>query len=178
MTEASDILDFWLSDSARPHWFTRSDAFDALIRDRFLPTYEAARDGELDGWAETDEGLLALIIVLDQFPRNLFRNSPLSFATDAKALELAQRADAQGTEHWPADWRYFARMPFMHSESLAMQARGLILFHALGNPVALDYMQQHHDIIARFGRFPHRNAVLGRTNTAEETEFLKTHHGF
>lgn len=170
----ADILDFWFSEHAKANWFVRSEAFDAEIRTRFLSTLEQAQHGELEGWSKDAQGALALTILLDQFPRNLFRNSSRAFASDAKALATTKAAIAQGFDlQLSSEQRQFFYLPFMHSEVLAEQEESLRLYAALGNAYALDYAQQHHAIIARFGRFPHRNAVLGRESTAEELEFLK-----
>ncbi len=181
----ADILEFWFGapgsaehGSLRKCWFEKDPAFDEDIRRRFLPMLEAAAAGQLDEWASRPESLLALIVLLDQFPRNLFRDAPRAFATDAKALALAQQALAQGfdAQLMPVA-RAFIYLPFEHSEDLAMQDRAVALFAALaasGGEFAsyLDYAERHRDVIRRFGRFPHRNAILGRFSTAEEIEFL------
>ena len=184
MTPA-DVLDFWFGapgsaehGSLRKCWFEKNPAFDEDIRQRFLPALEAAVAGQLDGWANQPESLLALIVLLDQFPRNLFRNTPRAFATDARALVLAQQAVTQGfdAQLMPVA-RAFIYLPFEHSEDLAMQDHAVALFTALaGNGVEftsyLDYAEQHREVIRRFGRFPHRNAILGRASTAAEIEYL------
>lgn len=179
MIVAQDILDFWFSDRARPYWFARDEAFDAEIRRRFAAFYEGIRSGLHTDWVHAPRSMLALVIALDQFPRNMFRNSPLAFGSDTLALELAELGIAKGFDVLlSAEERHFLYMPLMHSESLAVQEQAVALFTALGNATALDYAIQHRDIIARFGRFPHRNAVLGREATPEETTFLTTHPGF
>lgn len=179
MLTPDDIIEFWFSDESRPHWFASSDAFDAEIRRRFTPIYEAVRHGHHAEWAQTPRGILALVIVLDQFPRNMFRQSPLAFGSDALALELAQLAIAKGLDvRLSEQERQFLYLPLMHSESLAVQEQGVELYAGIDNPLAYDFAIQHRDIIAKFGRFPHRNAVLDRASTDEETEFLKTHSGF
>ncbi len=157
----------------------RDEAFDAEIRRKFSPFYEAVRSGLHTDWAHAPRSLLALVIVLDQFPRNMFRGAATAFGSDALALELAELAIAKGFDVLLApDEKHFLYLPLMHSESLEVQEQGVALYGPLGKPEVLDFAIQHRDIIARFGRFPHRNAVLGRENTAEETEFLKTHSGF
>jgi uncharacterized protein (DUF924 family) len=168
-----DVLDFWLSAEAKPLWFEKQDAFDAVIRRRFAPLVEAAIRGELDEWAETADGALALLLLLDQFTRNIHRGRPEAFSGDAKAREIADRAISRGYDQQiPREHRFFFYLPFEHSEQLCDQVRSVQLFAALGIDDQLDYAVRHHVIIERFGRFPHRNAVLGRASTAEETAFL------
>ncbi len=167
------ILDFWFADDHQPYWFTRDRGFDTQVRDRFGELYLAAREGKLENWQHAPRSALALILALDQFPRNMFRNSPQAFATDAQALAVARHAVELGyDQQLPPAHLQFLYMPFMHSEALADQERGVQLYSTLDNAEAYDYMVQHRDIIARFGRFPHRNAVLGRESTAEEAFFL------
>ena len=173
MMQAADVVDFWRAAGAEK-WFGKDAAFDADFRDRFLAAHEAAASGALDSWAETADGALALMILLDQFPRNAFRGTARMFATDAKALVLADAAIGAGldAEVEPA-LRAFLYLPFEHSEALADQDRALALFRPLGADL-LHWAEVHHDIIVRFGRFPHRNAVLGRSSTAEELAFLES----
>lgn len=183
---ARAVLDFWFvpPDHAghgayRPEWFRKDDAFDAAIRGRFGPAVEAAL-AETPG-AESDETLLARILLLDQFTRNMFRGTPRAFAGDAQALQIAQSLVAAGRDKNLTPWqRWFAYLPFEHSESLIDQERSVALFAALAREMqheafdsAHDYALRHRAVIERFGRFPHRNAVLGRPSTAEEIEFLK-----
>lgn len=176
---ASDVLDFWFSDRMEPNWFAKSDDIDTVIRNDFAPTYEAARRRELDDWTATPEGALALVIVLDQFPRNIFRGDARSFESNDPALEHARAAvDAGFDEKVDPTRRQFFYLPFMHSEDLPDQTRSVELYEALGNENSLDFAIRHRDIIQQFGRFPHRNAVLDRPNTPDEDEFLKTHAGF
>lgn len=168
-----EILDFWFSEKTQPLWFAKSDEFDQLICKNFKNIHQQASQAELWQWRNTAEGRLAEIIVLDQFSRNLYRDSAQAFAQDALALALAQEAirlglDKQLTE----DYRKFLYMPFMHSESKIIHEQALKLFQDLGNPINLDFEIKHKVIIDRFGRYPHRNAILGRESTAEETEFL------
>ena len=178
------VLDFWFGAPGSPGhgrsrsaWFKKSDAFDQEVRARFLPLHELAAGGRLAAWDEGPRSLLALIIVLDQFPRNIYRNDARSFATDAQALAAAQRMVARGWDMklLPIE-RQFAYLPFEHAEDLAMQQRALELFRRLSEDPALadvpEWTRKHHDVIARFGRFPHRNAILGRASTPEEIEFL------
>jgi len=178
------VLDFWFGapDSAeygqpRKCWFEKNPVFDEEIRTRFSDTLTAAAGGRLADW-ENAAGSLALIIVLDQFPRNLFRNDTRAFATDALALSHAQRVVEQG---WDARLtplqRVFAYLPYEHSEDLAMQDRAVNLFAVLTQAYAsfdgyLDYAERHREVIRRFGRFPHRNASLGRASTAMESDYL------
>jgi uncharacterized protein (DUF924 family) len=168
----ADILAFWREASGE-RWYTKDDAFDAEVRRRFLGLWEAARAGELAAWEETDDGALALVIVLDQFPRNMFRGDARSFSTDDSACAVADRALARG-----ADTRIdsglveFLYMPFMHSERLVDQERCVALFRSRGRADNLKFAQVHADIIRRFDRFPHRNLLLGRTTSAEEQAFL------
>ena len=171
---AQDVLDFWMS-AGPDKWFNKSDAFDRDIRNNFLPTYEAAAAGRLSGWETTPEGALALVIVLDQFPRNMFRNDARAWANDPVALGIANRAlDAGYDEQVPMELRAFFYLPLMHSEKLADQERSVDLYRALGNENNLKYAEIHADIIRKFGRFPHRNPVLGRDTTPEEKVFLES----
>jgi uncharacterized protein (DUF924 family) len=171
-TSPADVLAFWRAAGA-PAWFRKNDAFDADIRTRFLATHEAAAAGALTAWEATPEGALALVIVLDQFPRNMFRGHARAFATDPIARTVAHRALAQGfDQRVPAGERMFFYLPFEHSEDLADQERCIALFRAAGDADNLKWAELHADIIRRFGRFPHRNAALGRTTTSEEQAFL------
>jgi uncharacterized protein (DUF924 family) len=168
----ADILAFW-REAGISKWYIKNDAFDAEVRRRFQRLWEAARDGELAGWEETDDGALALVIVLDQFPRNMFRGDARTFSTDDQALAVAVRAIAGGADtRIELDLVEFLYMPLMHSERLADQDRCIELFRARGRPDNLKFAEIHADIICRFSRFPHRNLVLGRTTSAEEQTFL------
>jgi uncharacterized protein (DUF924 family) len=172
MTCAHDVLEFWFDPRHEAHWWKRSDAFDALIAERFGALHVAATRCELWDWRTSPQGRLAEIIVLDQFSRNLHRNSALAFAADPLALALAQTAVALGADlEVDVRQRAFFHMPYMHSESRAIHEQALQLFTADGDP---EYERRHKAIIDRFGRFPHRNAALGRESTPEEIEFLKT----
>mgnify|MGYP005850410919 CR=1 FL=1 len=168
------ILKFWFEELDPKDWWRKDDALDAKVAARFAGVYEELRKSVPAPWLDTPEGVLAAILVLDQFPRNMFRNTPRAFATDAQALALAKRAIAEGidTKLEPRK-RAFVYMPFQHSEDRADQARSIALFTAHGDPLNLDFALKHKAIIDRFGRFPHRNEILGRASTAEELEFLK-----
>jgi uncharacterized protein (DUF924 family) len=168
---AETLVSFW-REAGREKWFRRDDAFDALFRHRFMALHLEAAARAHDGWAETAEGALALMLVLDQFPRNAFRGTAHMFATDALALVFADRALAEGHDrHVAEELRVFFYLPFMHAEDLAHQERCVALCGPLGGET-LKYAIIHRDIIARFGRFPHRNAVFGRVTTPEEQAFL------
>jgi uncharacterized protein (DUF924 family) len=172
IASADEVLAFWRA-AGEDKWFAKDDAFDAEIRTRFLPTYEAAARGELSGWDATPDGALASTIVLDQFPRNMFRGDARAFAADAMARAVANRAIERGFDaQVPEGERMFFYLPFEHSESMSDQERCCALFRALGNAELLRWAELHADIIRRFGRFPHRNAVLGRTATPDEKAYL------
>jgi uncharacterized protein (DUF924 family) len=168
----SDVLAFWRG-AGPDKWFAKDTAFDDDIRARFLATYEAAAAGKLTDWESTAESALALAIVLDQFPRNMFRGSARTFAADPAALAMVKRAIARGFDQAvSAIDRQFFYLPFEHSELLEDQERACALFRAEGDADKLKWAELHADIIRRFGRFPHRNAALGRTTTPEEQAFL------
>ena len=168
----SDVLTFWRS-AGDERWYKRDEAFDASVRERFLALWHKAVAGELSSWETTDDGALALVILLDQFPRNMFRGDPRAFSSDAQALEVAHRALARGTDkRIEAPLLQFLYLPFMHSEDLADQSRCVDLFRTTADTENLRYAEEHADIIRRFGRFPHRNRALGRTTTPEEQAFL------
>lgn len=178
------VLDFWFGsdDAVDPRWFKGGEAFDREIDRRFGATIDAALAGELDDWAASADGALALVLVLDQFTRNVYRGTPRAFAGDARALALARRlVDSGEHRRLPPLQRWFAYMPLEHAEDLTLQQQCVGLFEALAAEPgpqrealagALDYARRHHDVIARFGRFPHRNAILGRASTDEEAAFL------
>jgi len=167
----ADIVAFWREVGPK-RWFKKDAALDADIRRRFLDTYESAAAGELDAWQQTPDGALALLILLDQFPRNLFRGSARAFATDPQARAIASRAILNGFDAGFGNMRTFFYLPFMHSEDLADQERALAFYRAHNATDGLKWAEEHADIIRRFGRFPHRNAALDRTTTAEEQAFL------
>ncbi|WP_304619407.1 DUF924 family protein [Paracoccus sediminilitoris] len=179
VTTAAEVLDFWFSDQMQPYWFAKSDQIDAQIGQRFADTYQAAHDGQLDDWMTDADSALALCIVLDQFPRNMFRGSPRSFESNRIALDHARKALELGHDQaQDPTRRQFFYLPFMHSEDLADQTTSVRLYEDLGNQHSLHFAREHRDIVERFGRFPHRNAVLGRDSTPEEAVFLETHKGF
>ena len=169
---AEAVLTFW-REAGSKKWFEKDLGFDDAIRVRFLETYEAAAAGKLADWERTAEGALALVTVLDQFPRNMFRGDARTYAADPLALAVAERALIRGFDRGMAlDDRQFFYLPFEHSEAMADQERSCALFAATGDADLLKWAELHADIIRRFGRFPHRNAMLGRTTTAEEQAFL------
>ena len=172
MTTHADVLAFWTA-AGPTRWFRKDAAFDAECRAGFEADHHAAARGELDAWSETAEGVLALLLLLDQFPRNLYRDSGHAFATDAKARAVARAAVARGFHRdIPPPLRQFMLLPFEHSEDLADQDAGLALATELGDADLIKWMNIHRDIIVRFGRFPHRNPALGRTTTPAEHAFL------
>ena len=183
-SEATALIDFWFGppNSAerfqqRTAWFKADPEFDDALRRRFQPLQKRAASDRCGDWAIEAEPCLALILLLDQLPRNLYRRAAEAFATDAMAREAAQTAVSRGFDRsLPAAWRQFIYLPFEHSENLADQERSVTLFTALARDPAfagsLDYAKRHHAIIARFGRFPHRNRALGRPSTAAEEAFL------
>ena len=170
-TTPQEVLQFW-RDAGPSLWFRRDAAFDAAFRERFLATHEAAASGALADWARSAEGALALVLLLDQFPRNAFRGTPRVYATDALARAAADGALRAGHDQQvDAGLRQFFYLPFMHSEALEDLDRCVALNEAVGGE-ALRYARHHRDIVRRFGRFPHRNAILGRQDTPEEKRFL------
>ncbi len=168
-----EVVAFW-REAGPDRWFAKDEAFDAACRDRFLLTYEAAARGDLNEWELTPDGALAVVLLLDQFPRNMFRGTRRVYATDPAALMTADRAIERGHDRAvdPALRRFFY-LPFMHAEALHHQERSVALNEALGDAEVVEYAHHHRDIIRRFGRFPHRNALLGRETTPEEARFLK-----
>jgi uncharacterized protein (DUF924 family) len=165
------IVAFWRA-AGSDRWFKKDLAFDDEIKRRFLSTYEAAAAGKLTDWEQTAEGALALLLLLDQFPRNMFRGEARAFATDPLARAIASRAILNGFDGAFPDLRNFFYLPFEHSENLADQERCIALNKAVGDADGLKWAEIHADIIRRFGRFPHRNAVLGRVTTPDEQAFL------
>ncbi len=168
----AEILAFWRG-AGRDRWYTKDDAFDAEVRRRYLDLWHAAVAGELSSWEESDEGALALVIVLDQFPRNMFRGDAKTFSSDAQAREAAHRALARGVDARVEPLLLeFLYLPFEHSEHLADQLRCVELFRKTEHAENIRYAEEHADIIRRFSRFPHRNHILGRSTTPEEKAFL------
>ena len=171
--QATDVFHFWFTELSSKQHFAKDAALDSTIRTRFGSTLEAAARCELFAWRATPEGRLAEILVLDQFSRNVYRNTPRAFAQDALALVLAQELVANGQDRSLAlTQRSFAYMPYMHSESALVHAQSIALFTQLGMDDTLRFALRHQAIIGRFGRYPHRNALLGRTSTDEELAFL------
>jgi uncharacterized protein (DUF924 family) len=174
MTEITPqtVIQFW-AEAGPDKWFKKDAAFDAEISARFLPTHEAAAAGTLKEWEKDAQGTLALLILLDQFPRNMFRNDRRAFATDPLALAIAGRAIERGFDKLvDPKLRTFFYLPYQHVEDLAQQERGVALYRAADDADGEKWAKIHADIIRRFGRFPHRNAVLGRKTRAEEQAFL------
>lgn len=172
MSEAESIIQFW-RDAGRARWFAKDDAFDSHIKESFGKAHMTAARGEYVHWLETPTGAYALLILLDQFPRNMFRNSGHAFATDGLALACAEDAITRGHDQAFANpERRFFYTPHMHAENLAMQERCVALCRAANDEEGEKFAILHRDIIARFGRFPHRNRALGRTTTPEEQAFL------
>lgn len=173
------VLDFWFKELTPQQWFAKSDALDQEIKAKFSATHQQAICGELFQWRQKVDGRLAEIIVLDQFSRNIFRDTAKAFAFDPLALILAQELVMLDLDQQLAVMaRSFAYLPFMHSESKIVHEQALMLYQSLGNEDTLDYEVEHKAIIDRFGRYPHRNEQLGRQSTAEEIAFLETHAGF
>ena len=177
MATPQEVLYFWFVEGEPADWFKKSEEFDAEIRSRFLDTYEAIVAGETAEWRSSAKGRLAEIIVLDQFSRNMFRDDAKAFASDALAVELAKEA-LSDWDAFTVQERSFVVMPFMHSESLAVHDWAAKWFDEPGLERRKKYELQHREIIERFGRYPHRNRVLGRTSTPEEEAFLQEHPGF
>jgi uncharacterized protein (DUF924 family) len=168
-TTAEEVFAFWFEENPQQKWFEKDQAFDAAIGERFGATLEAAKRGDLDHWSRTPHSAIALVIVLDQFSRNLFRDDPRAFEADPKALDLARSIRWRGWDRGLSpEKRLFCYLPFEHSERLDDQHRSVMLFSGTGNARWIEYAERHRDIIARFGRFPHRNACLGRASTADE----------
>jgi uncharacterized protein (DUF924 family) len=181
--QAQDVLAFWFDPAHAANWFVKDPAFDDAIRRRFGDAVEDAARGRLDAWAETPAGWLALLILLDQFPRNLHRGDARAWSADVKAQRVALSGLAAGLDQsLPLQQRVFAYLPLEHAEDMGLQQRAVALFEALHAqaPAAerahfagfVDYARRHREVIARYGRFPHRNAVLGRESTAAEREYL------
>jgi uncharacterized protein (DUF924 family) len=175
MSEISEVLDFWFADGMAKKWFVKDDAFDRELRARFAGLYAHAAAGAMDGWMDSPQGCVALCILLDQAPRNLFRGDPRAFATDAAALAVTRHAMERGFDRaLPQAQRLFLYLPFEHSEAMADQDLCVSLLEGMDeDPKWLAYARQHREVVVRFGRFPHRNALLDRETTPEEARFLK-----
>jgi uncharacterized protein (DUF924 family) len=175
----SEVLEFWFAEPVRSLWFRSTPEFDAQIRDRFQPAWRDATAGRLDRWAETPEGALALVILLDQFPLHMFRGTAQAFASEARARQVADHAIRQGWDQQMNDTRKaFLYLPFMHSEALTDQDRSVQLYRDAGITDSLRWAEHHRGIIRRFGRFPHRNEPLGREDTPEERTWLASREAF
>jgi uncharacterized protein (DUF924 family) len=174
--QAKEVLEFWFVQSRPRQWFAKDAAFDALLRERFLVLTRRAIASELDAWNAEPAGALALVLLLDQFPRQIWRDTAMAFAGDPQALAESLRAVERGwLEAEPEQARrQFWLMPLMHAEDLAVQEAALPLFERFSDPHTADFARRPRDVIARFGRFPHRNALLGRVSSAEELAFLQT----
>jgi uncharacterized protein (DUF924 family) len=174
--QAGEVLAFWFVETPPRQWFAKDAAFDGLVRDRFLGLTRQALAGELDAWNTEPTGALALVLLLDQFPRQIWRDTAMAFAGDPQALAESLQAVERGwLEAEPEQARrQFWLMPQMHAEDLAVQETALPLFERFSDPRTADFARRHRDVIARFGRFPHRNAALGRVSSAEEVAFLQT----
>lgn len=171
---SQDVLDFWFKEIDRRLWFQKSTDFDQLLRSKFLSLHTEIQNGQTARWRANPEGRLAEVIVLDQFSRNMFRDTPQSFASDSLALSLAKEAIAVGADQGlPVQQRGFLYMPFMHSESAADHIKAVELFSQPGLEYNLEFEIKHKKIIDRFGRYPHRNKILGRASTEDEIKFLK-----
>ena len=178
-TWMEDVLHFWFHELSHEQWFKRDDAVDAQIKARFSTVYDTVRAMPLEEIAKSPHAALAAVIVMDQFTRNMFRDSPRAFESDTKALSVVSAAiDADFDRNLTEDERQFLYMPFMHSEELEHQDRCVSLFDKLGKEEPLKYAHLHRDVIVKFGRFPHRNAVLGRSTTEDEQKHLDEHGGF
>ena len=175
----AEVIDLWFSPETQKLWFASTPAFDAELRERFEATWQAARDGELGHWEDTAASALALVIVLDQFPLNMYRGLPLAFSTEAASRAVAARALARGLdERLDEAQKPFLYLPYMHSEDLADQDRSVELFERAGLTDGLKWARHHREIVRRFGRFPHRNAILGRESTRAELDWLAGEEAF
>lgn len=178
-----EVLKFWFEDTTPQQWFTKDSAFDAMVRERFSALHAAALSGKLDAWRSTARGSLALLVLLDQFPRNMFRNDPRAFAGDPDALAIAKELFASGrASELSVLQRIVALLPFQHSENLDDQKTGVAHYEALAAgekddsfvAISLDFARKHMELIEQYGRFPHRNAALGRISTPAEVVYLAT----
>jgi len=174
-----DLIEFWFSEEASKHWFKSTKTFDQALLDTYAGTWVEAKQGKLDHWQQSAAGSLALIIVLDQLPLNMFRGQAKSFSTEAQSREVARAAITKGfDQELPANQVSFLYMPFMHGEDLDDQALAVKLFNKPGLESNYRFARHHYSIIDRFGRFPHRNKILGRESTDAEIEYLNSKEGF
>lgn len=171
----AEILKFWFEETQPAQWFQKNPDFDEEIRTRFESDLVMATNNIYDGWMHDDKGCLALVILLDQFPRNIYRDTPRMFATDEKALKISKYAVGKNFDQMlNVDEKAFLYLPFEHSEDLEDQKTSVLLFESLkeDNPIYFDYAKRHYDVIKKFGRFPHRNSILERQNTKMEEDYL------
>jgi len=174
-----DVIEYWFAEPMRSRWFRSTPDLDAQIRERFESVWQQATGGELSAWMQTAEGSLALAVVLDQFPLNMFRGQAGAFASEAQSIEVALHAIDRGFDRQlPGEQLAFLYMPLMHSEDLEHQERSVHLFEAAGLESNARFARHHRDLIRRFGRFPHRNLIIGRPSTAEELAFLASKEAF
>lgn len=177
--QPDSVLKFWFSPRVRPLWFRSTPEFDEEIRASYETLYQSALRGDLESWEASSQGSLALAIVLDQFPLNMYRGTADSFKGEQAAIAVSQRAIDCGFDHQlPKDQLAFLYMPLMHSEDLEHQNLSVTLFEATGLTQNARFAHHHRDLVKRFGRFPHRNTLLGRTSTSEELEYLKSKEAF
>lgn len=177
--QAGEIIDFWYADRIRPCWFKSTPELDREIRTKYQPTWELARQGQCDHWQQTPSGSLALVIVFDQFPLNMFRGQALAFATEAQAVAVCLKALGRGFDkQLPRDQLAFLYMPLMHSEDAQHQALSVELYEAAGLQENARFARHHQQIVEKFGRFPHRNDILGRSSTPAELVYLNSPEAF
>jgi len=177
--QPEDILSFWYSKQISSHWFNSTEEIDQEIRDKFYDVWLQAESGKLDNWLNTANGCLALTIILDQFPLNMFRGQLRSFATEAQAISVSKHAIALGYDQsLDKAQRVFLYMPLMHSENMDDQNMSVDMFQRAGLEANLRFAQHHRGIVEQFGRFPHRNAILGRESTPQEIAYLNSNAGF
>ncbi len=174
-----NIIDFWFSEQTKPLWFNSTSEFDALLNEKYLAVYTEAKNLKLKDWQIEPLGALALVIILDQFPLNMFRGQSQSFETEALSRDIAEQAVNQGFDaELTTEQKAFLYMPYMHSESMADQEQSLILFNQDRLESNYRFAQHHYEIVKKFGRFPHRNKILGRENTEDETDYLNSDEAF
>lgn len=177
--EIKEVVSYWFSEPVKKLWFNSTPEFDAKLRQKYMQTLERAERGELDDWALDALGALALVIILDQFPLNMFRQQARSFATERKARQVAEQAIVKNLDRsLTAEQKAFLYLPFMHSENLQDQDKSVELFEKAGLTENLRYAKHHRELIRRFGRFPHRNSILNRESTAEEIDYLNSKEAF
>jgi len=179
MINYQDVIDFWFDEKTKPLWFNSNDEFDLKLRNEYFDVYNAAKNSELTAWQEEVFGALALVIILDQFPLNMFRGLPQSFETEALSREIAAKAINEGFDaDLNTEQKAFLYMPYMHSENIKDQDESLILFNQEGLELNLDFALHHYEIVKQFGRFPHRNKIIGRESSKEELEYLNSDKAF